>query len=101
MRSITVAIIIMLSAMPAAFADPTSDIDTLLDAWHVASAEADADAYFGAMTEDCIFLGTDATERWLRDELRTWAEPYFAEAPAWAFTVKERNVYVDEGGEVA
>lgn len=47
-------------------------INEYLDQWHRAAATADADAFFGAMAPDCIYLGTDASERWLRDELRTW-----------------------------
>jgi ketosteroid isomerase-like protein len=35
----------------------------LLDSWHKA-AEAKFDAYFDKMTEDAVFIGTDATENW-------------------------------------
>lgn len=76
---------------PAASA---ASIDQLLDNWHKAAATADADAFFGAMTEDCIYLGTDATEKWKRDELRTWAAKAFERETAWAFTPHEREVYV-------
>jgi ketosteroid isomerase-like protein len=36
----------------------------LLDSWHKAAAEAKFDAYFDKMTEDAVFIGTDATENW-------------------------------------
>jgi ketosteroid isomerase-like protein len=35
----------------------------LLDSWHKA-AEAKFDTYFDKMTEDAVFIGTDATENW-------------------------------------
>lgn len=92
---------LLIAAAAVSFAGPVDDVNALLDAWHRASAVADEDAYFGAMADDCVFLGTDATERWLRDELRAWAEPHFVEAPAWAFTVASRNVYFDATGTVA
>jgi ketosteroid isomerase-like protein len=35
----------------------------LLDSWHKAAA-AKFDTYFDKMTEDAVFIGTDATENW-------------------------------------
>ena len=49
-------------------------IQTLTNNWHHDAAVANADAYFGAMTSDAVFLGTDATERWTRGEFREWSK---------------------------
>ena len=49
-----------------------------MNAWHKAAATADEDTFFGSMTADAIYIGTDATERWLRDELKEWSKEYFA-----------------------
>lgn len=76
-------------------------IDQLLDGWHKAAAVADEDAFFGAMTADAIYLGTDATERWLRDELKEWSKDYFKKETAWAFTAKKRQVYFHVSGNIA
>lgn len=70
-------------------------IHQLMDAWHKAAAEADADAFYGKMTEDGIYIGTDISERWLRDELRSWAKSAFDKAPAWDFKAKDRVIYLD------
>lgn len=70
-----------------------NSINDLLDNWHKAAAEANADQFFGSMTEDCIYLGTDATEKWKRDELRSWAASAFERETAWDFTPYEREVY--------
>jgi hypothetical protein len=70
-------------------------IDKLMDEWHLAAAEADADAFYGKMTEDGIYIGTDISERWLRDELRSWAKSAFDKAPAWDFKAKDRTIYLD------
>ena len=48
----------------AAQNQPKTEIDTTLDAWHKAASEANFEAYFGLMTQDAIFIGTDATENW-------------------------------------
>ena len=39
-------------------------INNILTNWHKAASEANFDAYFGLMTDDGVFIGTDATENW-------------------------------------
>lgn len=60
-------------------------IGAVLDGFHAAAAAADEEKYFSYFTPDAVFLGTDATERWTRDEFRKWARPYFAKGKAWSF----------------
>ena len=38
-------------------------VHAFLNDWHHAAAVADADAFYGAMAADAIYLGTDASER--------------------------------------
>ena len=78
-----------------------TQLDTLMDAWHHAAATADEDVFFGTMSQDGIYLGTDATERWLRDSMAVWADPYFQREVAWAFTPKERHWYFSDDGQTA
>ncbi|MCB0636650.1 MAG: nuclear transport factor 2 family protein [Lewinella sp.] len=68
-------------------------LHAFIDDWHQAAAVADADAFFGAMAPEGIYLGTDASERWLRDELREWAAFAFERESAWAFTPHDRHLY--------
>ncbi len=77
------------------------NIDTLLNAWHRAAATADAEAFFGKMTPDAIYLGTDASERWLRDELREWSVKAFRRDVAWLFRPYDRQVYFSADGRTA
>jgi ketosteroid isomerase-like protein len=78
----------------------------VLDAWHDAAARGDYDAYFGRMTRDAVFLGTDKTERWVGAEFRDWARPYF-DGPtaygegAWTYRSIERHVDVSSNGNIA
>jgi ketosteroid isomerase-like protein len=78
-----------------------ADIDTLLNAWHKAAATADADGFFSKMTKDGIYLGTDATERWLRDELKAWSVKAFDREVAWLFKPYDREVYFSKDGQTA
>lgn len=81
--------------------DAKNAINSMLDEWHLAAANADFDEYFGLMTEDGVFLGTDATENWQNDEFKAFSKPYFDRGKAWSFTAVERNIYLDDNGKTA
>lgn len=76
-------------------------VEKVLNDWHQASATADAAAFFGAMTKDGVYLGTDASERWLRDELREWSKFAFERDTAWAFTASKREIYFSANQKTA
>lgn len=82
-------------------ADPTYEIDKMMNAWHNAAATADEDVFFGSMTEDCIYIGTDKSERWLRDELKAWSAEYFERDKAWDFKTIERQIHLSDDGNIA
>ena len=69
-------------------------IAAVLDGWHAAAAAADGARYFGHMTADSVFLGTDATERWSLESFRAFCEPYFSKGVGWTYVPKNRNVTV-------
>ncbi len=73
--------------------DVKSEINLFLNNWHKAAAKANFEAYFGAMTDDAIYIGTDATENWNKQEFIKFAKPYFDRGRAWNFTALERNIY--------
>lgn len=76
-------------------------IHQLLDNWHQAAAVADEEVFFNSMTADAIYLGTDASERWLRDELKEWSAKYFAKESAWAFKPHDRHIYFTNDNSTA
>jgi len=76
-------------------------IDSLVNQWHHAAAIADEDSFFGRMTPGCIYIGTDPTERWLRDELKEWSKEFFNRETAWAFKPLSRNITIGPGGQIA
>lgn len=76
-------------------------VNRTLDAWHKAAAEADFDKYFGMLTEDAIFIGTDPTENWNFKNFQAYAKPHFDKGKAWNFKAIERNIYFDNSGKIA
>lgn len=81
--------------------DPKENINNTLNSWHKAAAETDFDTYFGIMAEDGVFIGTDAWENWQNKAFRDFSRPYFEKGKAWNFTPVERNIYLNQAGDVA
>jgi ketosteroid isomerase-like protein len=77
------------------------EINMMLGSFNKAAADANFDQYFSFYTDDAIFTGTDATERWEKEEFMVWAKPIFARGRAWSFTALERHIYFDSNGDLA
>ncbi len=91
-------------AAPLAAARPNSEIsriDATLDAFHHAASVADETGYFDLLAPDAVFLGTDGTERWTKNEFRAYAHPYFSQGKGWTFTPRDRHVKVSKDGTAA
>lgn len=80
--------------------DARSIIGKVLDDWHRSASESNLESYFGAMSEQGYFLGTDATENWRKDEFYRFSKPYFDEGNAWEFIAKDRNIFISKSGNV-
>ena len=76
-------------------------INQVMDAWHLAASKADFKAYFDLMDKESIFIGTDATERWNKQDFMVWAKPYFDKGKAWSFTSLERHITFSADGKTA
>lgn len=72
-----------------------------LDSWHKAAAEANYDNYFDLLTDDAVFIGTDATENWTKSEFEAYAKPHFDKGKAWSFTTVERHIYFNPDNTIA
>ena len=77
------------------------NINTVLDSWHIAAAEANYENYFNAMDSVSVFIGTDASENWTKEQFENFSKPYFDKGKAWSFTALERNVYTNKTGDIA
>ena len=81
--------------------DTPSKIDLLLNNWHEAAAKADFQNYFNLMDEQSVYIGTDATERWEKQEFMTYAKPYFDKGKAWTFKPLKRNITLSKDKKTA
>ncbi len=69
------------------------NINKTLDDWHKAAAAADFELYFSFFDSDMsVYMGTDATERWLLDDFKKYSKPHFDAGKAWSFVPVERHI---------
>ena len=76
-------------------------INTTLDNWHKAAAEANFEAYFSILADNAIYIGTDAAEIWNKKQFQDFAKPFFDKGKAWSFTALQRNIYFSKDGKTA
>jgi len=75
--------------------DPRALIQKSMDTWHELASKADK-RFFDFMTPDAIYIGTDASERWTKQEFVKFAMPYFDKGKAWSFKAINRTVYLSD-----
>ena len=78
----------------------TADITAIgevLDAYHAAAAAGEWSDYFDLLSEDAVFLGTDAAERWPKEVFRRYAE----DSAGWVYHPQERHINLTPDGQSA
>lgn len=87
-------LVLALAAVAPARAAPAvpESPDAVLDALHARAAAADFEGYFDLYTEDAVFLGTDASERWPVDAFRAYTRARFATGTGWTYVPVERHL---------
>lgn len=99
MKTYSIALFFLLIVSCKPLQPNTADINQVnqfLDAWHQAASNADYSRYFDAFSPDGIFVGTDATEYWTKQEFEVFAKPFFDRGKAWDFKAVERHVYFSQ-----
>ena len=96
MKYFAILIAVFLTNIGAA-ADDKADISGVLDQLHANAGSANWDAYFALYTDDGIFLGTDATERWDKPTFRAYA----SQTKGWVYRMTERNIDLTPDGDHA
>ena len=103
-KILTLLLGIIVLGCKSAIGNPTDSkdqINSTLDAWHKAAADARYNDYFSLMAEDAVFIGTDATENWNKSAFQAYAKPHFDKGKAWRFTALERHIFFDKTGKIA
>ncbi|WP_439107438.1 nuclear transport factor 2 family protein [Congregibacter sp.] len=89
-------------ALPSAADDSAQNaINTLLDDFHQAAADADRDRYLGYFTADGVFMGTDDWERWPLPAFSDYVTERFSEGTGWTYVSEERFITMGPGGASA
>ena len=76
-------------------------INSLLNQWHKDASTANGESYFNFMADDAIYIGTDKTEHWTKEQFQSFSKPFFDAGKAWDFTLIERNVYFSKDENIA
>ncbi|MEH6435853.1 nuclear transport factor 2 family protein [Massilia sp. DD77] len=74
-------------------------VNAFVDEWHEDAANARM-AYFDKMAKEGVYIGTDRSELWKRDEFKAWARKYFERKSAWSFKATRRNVYASADASI-
>lgn len=85
----------------AVAATDEKNIAKVLNSFHQAAANAEAKPYFDVLSENVIFLGTDASERWNKEQFKAFLVPYFSKGTGWLYTPIERNISLLKAEQVA
>ncbi len=93
--------IFLFISVSVAAQNSTKVVEETLNNWHLAAAEANYENYFNLMTEDAVFIGTDASENWQLEEFKSFSKPYFDKGKAWTFHPLERNIYFSKNNKTA
>ncbi len=94
LRLIPILLLVAIPAVASAQSGPVASIDFTLNQLHDAAAKADGSRYFRLFTDDAIYIGTDAGERWTLRQFRAFAEPYFKKGTGWTYKPRERHVVI-------
>lgn len=76
-------------------------IDQLINQWHIDAAKCNFEAYFDVLAEDFYFIGTDASEKWIKKDFKAFCEPYFTSGKAWIFKPIKREIFLNEAKDLA
>ena len=76
-------------------------VNQVLNQWHKDVAQFNYEAYFDKMTDDAIFVGTDASEVWSKQEFQNFSKPFFDKKQTWDFKPISRNVYLAKDKKIA
>ncbi|MBL4802415.1 MAG: nuclear transport factor 2 family protein [Emcibacter sp.] len=87
------SLVFVFGAVSARASDDKAAINTLVDAFHEAAAQADQERYLGFFTKDGVFMGTDDWERWpLNPDFKTYVAERFKGGTGWTYKSVERHI---------
>ena len=76
-------------------------VGVVLDNLHLYASQASGKKYIDLFSEDAVFFGTDISERWPKEDFRTYAMGRFKTGVGWTYYMKERNIFFSDDGRTA
>jgi len=98
MKKLIATLLLCAAACGASAQTPDADaafrqqVNAFVDRWHDDAANTRPD-YWDKFAPEGVFIGTDKSEIWTRDEFKAWAKRFWDRKKAWSFTAQKRNVY--------
>lgn len=97
MKRLISVLVLAIAVTGIAKAEDKADVSAVLSELHDAASKADWPRYFALYTDDAIFLGTDATERWDKPTFQAYADA----SNGWTYRMTERNIDITPDGDHA
>jgi ketosteroid isomerase-like protein len=72
-------------------------VDAILSEFHRLASQGDFGPYFELFTDDAVFMGTDASERWSVEDFRGYASA----SDGWTYDMTERHIFLDAEANTA
>ncbi|MCA9304071.1 MAG: nuclear transport factor 2 family protein [Phycisphaerales bacterium] len=79
----------------------STGVNLTLDTFHQAAKIGAFDIYFDLMTDDSVFMGTDETERWNKQQFMNYAREPFADGHGWTYEPSDRHVAFNDDLTIA
>lgn len=77
------------------------EVEFTLNQFHHYAAKAKGREYFALMADDMVYLGTDANERWSKEDFKRYAMPYFKQGRGWTYRSRQRHIYFNQNRDTA
>jgi hypothetical protein len=95
----------LLLPLMAVAADTGSDFEAVgmvIDDFHDAAAHGDKERYFGHLTHDAVYLGTDEWERWPKHpDFDDYVDGRFKDGSGWTYKSVDRTIRFNDRSDVA
>lgn len=77
-------------------------VGKVIDDFHDAAAHGDKERYFGHLTDDAVYLGTDEWERWPKyPEFNEYVDGRFKDGAGWDYKSVDRTIRLNNRSDVA
>jgi ketosteroid isomerase-like protein len=99
---IFLALVIPLMTVAEDTAPDVEAVAKVVDDFHDAAAHGDKERYFGHLTDDAVYLGTDEWERWPKyPDFDDYVDGRFKDGSGWNYKSVDRTINFHQRGDVA